>query len=226
MKYPRAIGIIMLASVGGLMAMAGSSKSSDQSKEVPRMANPSGKSKSGATESITLGGGCFWCVEAVYQRLEGVISVVSGYAGGHVDNPSYEAVCSGSTGHAEVCQIEFDPSILTFEEVLEVFWGTHDPTTKDRQGNDVGTQYRSVIFYHDESQGKLARTYLKQLDDSGTWSNPIVTEVEVLAKFYRAEDYHQDYFNQNPDQGYCSFIIRPKLAKFKKQFSEKLKKGL
>jgi len=189
------------------------------------MANPSGKSSSGTMESITLGGGCFWCVEAVYQRLEGVLSVVSGYTGGHVENPSYEAVCSGTTGHAEVCQIEFDPSVVSFAEVLEVFWGTHDPTTKDRQGNDVGPQYRSAIFWHNKEQEKAAKAYMEQLNASGTWPNPIVTKIEPLKTFYRAEDDHQDYFNQNPTAGYCNAIIRPKVAKFKKQFSDKLKVG-
>lgn len=205
--------------------MAGQGNESAQSKEIPSMDNPSKSPSSGSTETITLGAGCFWCVEAVYQGLEGVVSVVSGYAGGHVENPSYETVCSGTTGHAEVCQIEFKPSIVTLEEVLEVFWGTHDPTTKDRQGNDVGTQYRSAIFFHSKEQESTARSYLKQLGEAKIWSDPIVTEIEALTKFYRAEDSHQNYFNDNPSAGYCNFVIRPKVAKFKKKFSEKLKQG-
>ena len=171
----------------------------------------------------TFGAGCFWCVEAVFLNLEGVESVVSGYSGGHIKNPGYKEVCSGRTGHAEVCRITFDPSAIKFEELLEVFWQTHDPTTLNRQGNDVGTQYRSVVFYHDEEQKALTEAYKQQLDASGTWKDPIVTEISPAPEFYPAEDYHQDYFSRNGDQPYCAFVVRPKVEKFKQKFASRLK---
>lgn len=174
-------------------------------------------------EKATFGSGCFWCTEAVFQRLKGVSAVVSGYTGGHVENPTYEEICTGTTGHAEVVQIAFDSDVISYEELLEVFWNTHDPTTLNRQGNDVGTQYRSAVFYHDEQQQQKATAYKLQLSEAGTWPNPIVTEISPLGKFYSAENYHQDYFNQNGNQPYCSFVVRPKVEKFKKVFSEKLK---
>jgi peptide-methionine (S)-S-oxide reductase len=174
-------------------------------------------------EKATLGSGCFWCTEAVFERLNGVNSVVSGYAGGKTDNPTYEEVCSGSTGHAEVTQITYDPSVISYDELLEVFWKTHDPTTLNRQANDVGTQYRSVIFYHNEEQKELAEKYKSELDKSGAWDKPIVTEISPFTKFYFAEGYHQDYYNNNPNQGYCAFVIAPKVKKFEKVFKEKLK---
>ncbi len=169
------------------------------------------------------GSGCFWCAEAVFEMVKGVHLVVSGYAGGTVENPTYEQVCSGSTGHAEVIQITYDPDIISYDELLQIFWKTHDPTTLNRQGNDVGTQYRSVIFYHDDEQKQLAEKYKKELDASGAWENPIVTEIVPLTNFYEAEDYHQDYYENNPYQGYCTFVIAPKLEKFEKVFKEKLK---
>ena len=162
-------------------------------------------------EVTTLGAGCFWCVEAVFQNLEGVESVVSGYAGGQIKNPSYREVTTGNTGHAEVAQIKYDPKKITFDELLEVFWQTHDPTTLNRQGADSGTQYRSAIFYHNEEQQLLAEKYKKKLDESGAFESPIVTEITALDKFYVAEDYHQNYYNLNSDQPYCSFVIVPKL---------------
>lgn len=174
-------------------------------------------------DTATLGSGCFWCTEAIFERLKGVHAVVSGYAGGVKENPTYEEVCSGKTGHAECTQIFYDPSIITFGELLEVFWKTHDPTTLNRQGNDVGTQYRSVIFYHNEEQKKLAEKYKEELDKSGAWGNPIVTEISPLTNFYPAEDYHQDYYDNNSNQGYCSFVIAPKVEKFEKVFKNKLK---
>lgn len=174
-------------------------------------------------EVASFGNGCFWCTEAIFQNLEGVEKVVSGYAGGDVLNPTYEQVCSGRTGHAELIQITYDPAKISFEELLEVFWATHDPTTLNRQGNDVGTQYRSVIFYHDAGQKELAEKYKKQLDASGTFADPIVTEIAPMPAFYPAENYHQNYFNRNGQQPYCSFLIRPKVAKFKKEFKDKLK---
>lgn len=176
-------------------------------------------------EKATFGAGCFWCVEAVFQRLTGVESVVSGYAGGHTKNPTYHDVCSGTTGHAEVAQITYDPAVIAFTDLLRVFFETHDPTQLNRQGNDVGTQYRSAIFYHNDEQKKLSEEFKKQLDASGTWPSPIVTEIVPLKEFYPAEDYHQNYFNDNPGQPYCSFVIRPKLDKFTKTFKVKLKKG-
>lgn len=176
-------------------------------------------------EKATFGAGCFWCVEAVFQRLAGVESVVSGYAGGHTKNPTYRDVCSGTTGHAEVAQITYDPSVVSFTDLLKVFFETHDPTQLNRQGNDVGTQYRSTIFYHNDEQKKISEEFKKQLDASGTWPAPIVTEIVPLKEFYPAEDYHQNYFNDNPSQPYCSFIIKPKLDKFTKVFKEKLKRS-
>jgi len=175
-------------------------------------------------EKATFGSGCFWCTEAIFEKLNGVTSVVSGYAGGHVDNPTYEEVCTGTTGHAEVTQITYDPKIITYDELLEVFWKTHDPTTLNRQGNDVGPQYRSIIFYHNEEQKALAEKYKDELNKSGAWDNPIVTEITAYTNFYPAEKYHQNYYENNPNQGYCAFVIAPKLEKFKKVFNDKLKK--
>lgn len=172
----------------------------------------------------TFGSGCFWCTEAVFERLKGVYSVRSGYSGGKKENPTYEEVCSGKTGHAEVIQIEYDPEEISYDEILEVFWKTHDPTTLNRQGADVGTQYRSVIFYHNNEQKEKAEKYKTELDKSGAWDKPIVTEIVQFEKFYKAEDYHQNYYEKNPYQGYCSFVIAPKIEKFEKVFKDKLRK--
>ena len=169
------------------------------------------------SEIATLGGGCFWCVEAVFQRIEGVLSVRPGYAGGDIKNPTYKQICTGNTGHAEVAKIEFDPSKITYSQILNVFWQSHDPTTLNRQGNDVGTQYRSVIFFHDESQEKIARKSKIDANNSGYWDNEIVTEVTLLNNYYDAEDYHDNYYNNNPNQPYCLFVIKPKLDKLEKQ---------
>lgn len=174
-------------------------------------------------ETATFGSGCFWCTEAIFTSLKGVEKVTSGYSGGTKANPTYKEVCSGTTGHAEVIQVEFDPEVITYNELLEVFWKTHDPTTLNRQGNDVGTQYRSVIFYQNENQKKLAEYYKTQLENSKIWDNPIVTEIVPYKNFYTAEDYHQNYYEQNTTQPYCSFVITPKIEKFKKIFKEKLK---
>jgi len=174
-------------------------------------------------EIATFGSGCFWCTEAVFQRMNGVTSVRSGYAGGHVVNPSYRQVCTGTTGHAEVIQLEFDPAKVSYDQLLEVFWKTHDPTTLNRQGNDYGPQYRSVVFYHNEEQRKLAEEYKKKLDEAGIWGAPIVTEITEFTNFYPAEDYHQNYYNDNPTQPYCSYVIKPKIEKLEKVFREKLK---
>jgi peptide-methionine (S)-S-oxide reductase len=171
----------------------------------------------------TFGAGCFWCVEAVFESLKGVDIVVSGYSGGQVKNPSYREVCNGTTGHAEVCQIYYMPDIITFDELLEVFWNTHDPTTANRQGNDVGTQYRSAIFYHDENQKERAIYFKNKLNDSGAYDNPIVTEISKFDSFYVADDYHQEYFSLNPNQPYCTYVIQPKMEKFKNVFGDKLK---
>ena len=172
------------------------------------------------TETATLGGGCFWCLEAIYQNVHGVSLVVSGYAGGSVDNPSYQAVCSGTTGHAEVMQITFDPDVISYDNILYIFWRMHDPTTPNRQGADVGTQYRSIIFYHDETQQEIAEHSRKQADASDLWDNAIVTEVVPLTRFYPAEDYHQNYYRNNPRQPYCTMVIDPKVDKFKKSFQD------
>ena len=173
-------------------------------------------------ETATFGNGCFWCTEAVFQRLKGVSSVQSGYAGGQLNNPTYEQVCGGDTGHAEVLQITFDPTHITYDELLEVFWKTHDPTTLNRQGNDVGTQYRSVIFYHNENQKKLAEQYKKKLDAEGIWKDPIVTEITPFTNFFPAENYHRDYYKRNGYQPYCVFVIKPKVEKLEKLFRDKL----
>ena len=174
-------------------------------------------------QKATFGSGCFWCTEAIFERLKGVVSVESGYSGGNIENPTYEEVCSGKTGYAEVTQIVFNPSVISYDELLEVFWKTHDPTTLNRQGNDVGTQYRSVIFYHNEDQKELAEKYKIELDKSGAWEDPIVTEISPLTNYYSAEKYHQDYYENNPNQGYCAFVIAPKVEKFEKVFKNKLK---
>ena len=172
----------------------------------------------------TLAGGCFWCLEAVYNELRGVESVVSGYAGGHDPDPTYEAVCSETTGHAEVVQIAFDPDMVSFRELLEVFFTIHDPTTLNRQGNDVGTQYRSAVYYDDEEQRLVAEEVIEEMTVAGLWDDPIVTEVTALDTFYEAEEYHQQYFEKNPFQPYCFVVVRPKVSKFRKKFISKLKK--
>ena len=169
------------------------------------------------SEIATLGGGCFWCVEAVFQRIDGVISVKPGYAGGNVKNPTYKQICTGNTGHAEVAKIKFDSSKITYSQILKVFWQSHDPTTLNRQGNDVGTQYRSVIFFHNEIQEKIAKKSKIDADESGYWDNEIVTEITLLNNYYDAEDYHDNYYNNNPNQPYCLFVIKPKLDKLERQ---------
>jgi peptide-methionine (S)-S-oxide reductase len=176
------------------------------------------------TEVATFGTGCFWCTEAVFQELSGVVKVYSGYMGGHVANPSYEEVCSGTTGHAECLQVFYDPEVLSYDELLEVFWESHDPTQLNRQGNDIGTQYRSAIFYHTEEQREKAEHYKARLDKEGAYPNPIVTEITPATTFYPAEDYHQDYYNNHGSQPYCYIVIRPKVEKFEKAFADKLKK--
>jgi peptide-methionine (S)-S-oxide reductase len=181
-------------------------------------------SESKNMKKATFGSGCFWCTEAIFTELEGVITLEPGYAGGHADNPNYREVCTGTTGHAEVCHIDYDEDIITFTEMLEVFFATHDPTTLNQQGNDKGTQYRSVIFYHNSEQKQISEEILKELDNSGAFQNKIVTEISPFDKYFTAEDYHDNYFAQNPEQSYCRFVIKPKLDKFKKVFKDKLKK--
>jgi peptide-methionine (S)-S-oxide reductase len=176
------------------------------------------------TETATFGTGCFWCTEAIFQQLEGVEQVTSGYSGGHVENPTYEQVCDKSTGHAECLNIVYDPAKISFDELLAAFWQSHDPTTLNKQGNDVGPQYRSVIFYHNEEQKAKAEKYKKELNESGAFNNPIVTTLEPFTKFYPAEDYHQNYYRSNGGQPYCYYVIKPKVEKFQKVFKDKLKK--
>jgi len=180
--------------------------------------------KTDQKELATLGGGCFWCLEAVFQELKGVEKVKSGYAGGASANPTYRQVCSGTTGHAEVVQVTFDPQTVSFKDILEVFFSTHDPTSLNRQGADVGSQYRSAIFYHTPEQKKIAEQVSKEISTAGTWDAPIVTEITPLKTFYPAEDYHQEYYKINPEQPYCQMVIAPKVAKFRKQHFAKLKK--
>lgn len=175
------------------------------------------------TDTATFGNGCFWCTEAIFQQLDGVLKVESGYSGGQVENPTYKEVCEGTTGHAEAIRIVYDPARISYDDLLQVFWETHDPTTLNRQGNDVGTQYRSVIFYHNDEQKEKAQYYLKKLEESKAFDKPIVTEISPMTRFYIAENYHQDYYNNNGSQPYCYYVIKPKLEKFRKAFSEKLK---
>jgi peptide-methionine (S)-S-oxide reductase len=209
------VGIVLAMSVAvyvrGKLAMSDTSSTAEPAEPPAGMA------------TATFGNGCFWCTEAVFQRLKGVQKVVSGYSGGTVKNPTYRQVCAGTTGHAESIQITYDPAVIKYEELLEVFWKTHDPTTRDRQGNDVGPQYRSVIFYHSDDQKRLAEHYKKKLDESGAFNAPIVTEIVPFSVFYRAEDYHQNYFNDNARQPYCRIVIVPKLEKLKQVFHDKLK---
>ena len=195
------------------------SETSSKNQETPTMQNTNLN-----TDTATFGSGCFWCTEAIFLQLKGVIKVESGYSGGKRPNPTYDQVSSGATGHAEVTQITYEPGIISFEELLEVFWKTHDPTTLNRQGADIGTQYRSVIFYHNDAQKELAEIYKEKLNASGAWENAIVTEISPLVAFYKAEDYHQNYYNNNKRAPYCSFVIGPKLDKFEKVFGDRFAK--
>ncbi len=177
-----------------------------------------------ALETATLGGGCFWCLEAVYSELKGVLKVESGYAGGHVKNPTYEAVCSDETGHAEVIQVTYDPAIITYREILQIFFSIHDPTTPNRQGHDVGSQYRSAIFYQDDNQKRVAEEVMQEIVKSKIWNGKLVTQLVPYVEFFKAEEYHQNYFKNNPYQPYCQVIVAPKVAKFRKQYFDKLSK--
>ena len=195
----------------------------EQSKTFKQMNAATSHATGHKTEIATFGAGCYWCTEAQFQMLKGVDKVESGFTGGHVDNPTYREVCNGTTGHAEVCNITYDPAIISFDELLAAFWTCHDPTQLNRQGNDVGTQYRSAIFYHNEEQHQKAEEYKKKLNDEKAWDKPVVTEIAPFKVFYKAENYHQNYYNQNGEQGYCQFVVKPKVEKFKKVFKEKLK---
>ena len=175
------------------------------------------------TELATFAGGCFWCTEAIFKRLKGVSSVLPGYTGGQTENPTYEQVCTGETGHAEAIQIEFDPSVIPFEKLLQVFWHTHNPTTLNQQGNDIGTQYRSSVFYHDETQKEAAEKVMKEIADDQVYPDPIVTEIVPFTKFYEAENYHKDYFDRNREKGYCSIVIDPKIHKLMKEYASDVK---
>jgi peptide-methionine (S)-S-oxide reductase len=178
------------------------------------------------TDTATFATGCFWCTEAIFQRVKGVIKVTSGYSGGHVANPTYEEVCTGTTGHAESCEVVYDPQQISYDGLLKIFWKTHDPTTLNRQGNDVGTQYRSVVFYHNEYQKERAEYYKHEIDSAKIYPNPIVTAIEPFSNFYSAEQYHQDYYNSNPNQMYCRLVILPKVEKFESLFKDELKPGM
>lgn len=220
------VGFICLLLIGNIWASCADSatKQIPPIEQLPAMTNETTiPSNEKTTDTAVFGAGCFWCVEAVYQQLEGVISVSSGYSGGSIKNPTYKEVCSGLTGHAEVCRIVFDPKKISYADLLQAFWLSHDPTTLNRQGNDMGTQYRSVIYYINAEQKELAEKYKKELDASHAFTNPIVTEISPLEEFYVAEDYHQNYFNENGDQPYCQFVVKPKVEKFRKVFKDKLK---
>jgi len=183
-----------------------------------------GNMKTSKYEMVTLGSGCFWCTEAIYSRVNGVISATSGYSGGHTENPTYNEVCTGETGHAEVVQVVYDPTVIPFAEILEIYFKTHNPTTLNRQGGDIGTQYRSVIFYHTDEQKRVAEEVKEMLGKSGIWNEPVVTSIEPFTNFYKAESYHQDYFENNSNQPYCQMVINPKVEKFEKLFRVYLKK--
>lgn len=217
--------LLTLSTIAGFQAMShAQSGESDRAETAEAAPGPAAPGADDARlQTATFGGGCFWCTEAVFVRLRGVRSVVSGYSGGHVKDPTYKQVCSGRTGHAEVVQVSFDPGQIAYADLLEVFWATHDPTTLNRQGADVGTQYRSVVFYHDEAQRKTAEEMKRKLDASGELPGPVVTEIAPFRAFYAAEDYHQDYFAQNPRKPYCTTVISPKVKKFEKSFRAKLK---
>jgi len=207
---------LIITTVIGFGLIACSDYKAEPVKEISEINNSN-------MEIITLGAGCFWCVEAIFQDIKGVESVVSGYSNGDVKNPSYKEVCTGRTGHAEVCQLTYDPEVVTLTKILEVFFQTHDPTTLNRQGGDVGTQYRSGIYYHTEEQKEIATEIFNKLDDAGAFVDPIVTEIKEVYNFFPAEDYHQDYFEANGEQPYCRAVIQPKVEKFRKTFSEILK---
>jgi peptide-methionine (S)-S-oxide reductase len=206
------------APMGSMTARAVDSQRKKETKRMEQEKSPHGR------ETATLAGGCFWCTEAIFRELKGVEKVEPGYSGGRTVNPTYEQVCTGSTGHAESIQITFDPRVISYRDLLHIFFTTHDPTTLNRQGADAGTQYRSAIFYHNEAQKQVAQKVIKEITAERIWKDPIVTEVTPFTRFYRAEDYHRNYFERNPDQSYCRIVIAPKVAKFREKFREKLKR--
>lgn len=217
LSIPLQVGIFALSSCQGQPKNGSTARTNHKTDHMAVLKNIK-------METATFANGCFWCTEAIFEELKGVVSAVSGYSGGQTENPTYKEVCNGTTGHAECIQITFDPSEITYDELLEVFWKTHDPTTLNRQGNDIGTQYRSAIFYHTEEQKQKATLYKKELNESGAWANPIVTEIAPFTIFYPAENYHQQYFEVNGDANpYCQFVIQPKLEKFRKVFADKRK---
>lgn len=208
------LGFLMCVQLLGCSSDQASNTNVESKKELKDMSK---------LDTATFGAGCFWCVEAIFQRVEGVEKVESGYTGGKTKDPTYQEICSGLTGHAEVIQVYFDPAKVTYAELLEIFWKTHDPTTLNQQGADKGTQYRSAVFYHNEEQMELAEKYKKELDAAGIWDDPIVTEITALSTYYSGEKYHQNYYNDNTNQGYCRFVITPKVEKFEKVFGDKMK---
>lgn len=224
----RSFGLYSVLSIlyfGLISCTLNSSSTTDIEVDKPSTIQTSMKSDTNLEEA-TFGAGCFWCVEAIFQSLEGVVKVESGYSGGHVDNPSYKDVCTGNTGHAEVIRIQFDPKVISYADLLEVLWETHDPTTLNRQGADAGTQYRSAIFYHSDEQKVIALASKQAAEESDLWNAPIVTEVSPLINYYSADQSHQNYYNDNTNQGYCRAVITPKMDKFKKRFRDKLKAGI
>jgi len=222
MKNIRAFLVLLM--FGTQLSACAQNNHYEQSKTFKMMNDNQSEKKEQKAELATFGAGCFWCVEAQFQQLEGVEKVESGYSGGHIANPTYKQVCTGTTGHAEVCNIYYDPSKISYDELLAAFWTAHDPTQLNRQGNDVGTQYRSVIYYHNDEQKQKAEEYKKRLNEEQAFNGPVVTEISPYTQFYKAEDYHQNYYNENGSQPYCMFVVKPKLEKFQKVFKAKLKK--
>ncbi len=219
----RILNIVALLAFAIQLSACAQNNNYEKSNTFKRMNNTNPATQQHKTEVATFAAGCFWCVEAQYQQLKGVEKVESGYIGGHIENPTYKQVCTGETGHAEACNIYYDPAVISYDELLAAFWIAHDPTQLNRQGNDVGTQYRSAIFYHNDEQRQKAEEYKKKLNEEKAFSGPIVTEISPYLKFYKAEDYHQNYYNDNPSQGYCVFVVKPKMDKFRKVFQGKLK---
>lgn len=219
----RILNMVALLAFAIQLSACAQNSNYEKSNTFRKMNNTNPATQQHKTEVATFAAGCFWCVEAQYQQLKGVEKVESGYIGGHIENPTYKQVCTGETGHAEACNIYYDPAVISYDELLAAFWIAHDPTQLNRQGNDVGTQYRSAIFYHNEEQKQKAEEYKKKLDEEKAFNGPIVTEISPYTKFYKAEDYHQNYYNDNPSQGYCVFVVKPKMDKFRKVFQDKLK---
>lgn len=219
----RILNMVALLAFAIQLSACAQNNNYEKSNTFKKMNNTNPATQQHKTEVATFAAGCFWCVEAQYQQLKGVEKVESGYIGGHIENPTYKQVCTGETGHAEACNIYYDPAVISYDELLAAFWIAHDPTQLNRQGNDVGTQYRSAIFYHNDEQRQKAEEYKKKLNEEKAFSGPIVTEISPYLKFYKAEDYHQNYYNDNPSQGYCVFVVKPKMDKFRKVFQDKLK---